>query len=63
VPLSSVDQNSKMIGKIAASLALKLAQSKTPARPKARLVAPQLVVRASSSRTIRKLEPDRVSPA
>jgi LacI family transcriptional regulator len=63
VPLSSVDQNSKMIGKIAASLALKLAQSKTPIRPKARLVAPQLVVRASSSRTIRKLEPDRVSPA
>lgn len=50
VPLSSVDQNSKMIGKIAARLALSLAQSKTPAHSKSSLVAPQLVVRASSLR-------------
>lgn len=51
VPLSSVDQNSKMIGKIAAALALKLAESKGPSRPKSSLVAPQLVVRASSLRS------------
>jgi LacI family transcriptional regulator len=51
VPLSSVDQNSRKIGKTAAALALKLAQSKTPVSPKSTLVAPQLVVRASSLRT------------
>jgi LacI family transcriptional regulator len=50
VPLTSVDQNSKMIGKIAASLALKLALSKAPAEPKSVLVQPHLVVRASSLR-------------
>jgi LacI family transcriptional regulator len=50
VPLSSVDQNSKRIGKIAATLALKLAQSKVASRPKSAFVEPQLVVRASSLR-------------
>jgi LacI family transcriptional regulator len=59
VPLSSVDQNSRIIGKIAAALALKLAQGKSPARPKSTLVAPHLVVRASSLRTKWKPEPDR----
>jgi LacI family transcriptional regulator len=51
VPLTSVDQNSKMIGKIAATQALKMAESKTPVPHKSALVAPQLVVRASSLRT------------
>jgi len=51
VPLSSVDQNSKTIGKIAASLALQLAQSKSPSQPKSTLVAPHLVARASSLRS------------
>ena len=51
VPLTSVDQNSKMIGKIAATQALKMAESKTPVARKSTLVAPQLVVRASSLRT------------
>jgi len=50
VPLTSVDQNSKMIGKIAATQALKMAESKTPVPRKSTLVAPQLVVRASSLR-------------
>jgi LacI family transcriptional regulator len=50
VPLTSVDQNSKMIGRIAATLALKLALSKVPAEPKTALVQPHLVVRASSLR-------------
>jgi LacI family transcriptional regulator len=63
VPLSSVDQNSRMIGKIAAALALKLADSKVQSRPKSTLVAPQLVVRASSFRKSRKLEADGASPA
>ena len=63
VPLSSVDQNSKMLGKIAAALALKLAQGKTPARPKSTLVAPELVVRASSFRTNQKPEPERARPS
>jgi len=50
VPLSSVDQNSKMIGKTAATLALRLAESKVAIRPKSTQVAPELVVRASSLR-------------
>jgi LacI family transcriptional regulator len=50
VPLTSVDQNSKMIGKIAATLALKLALSKETAESKSVLVQPHLVVRASSLR-------------
>jgi LacI family transcriptional regulator len=50
VPLTSVDQNSKMLGKIAASQALKMAESKTPVHPKSELVTPHLVVRASSLR-------------
>jgi LacI family transcriptional regulator len=53
VPLTSVDQNSKKIGKIAATQALKMAESKTPAPRKSALVAPKLVVRASSLRTKR----------
>ena len=50
VPLTSVDQNSRMIGKMAATQALKLAESKTPVPRKNALAAPQLVVRASSLR-------------
>ncbi len=50
VPLSSVDQNSKMIAKMAATLALKLAQTKDRGLLKSTLLAPQLVVRASSLR-------------
>jgi LacI family transcriptional regulator len=50
VPLTSVDQNSMMIGKIAATQALKLAESKTPLPLKKALVTPHLVVRASSLR-------------
>ena len=57
VPLSSVDQNSKMIGKIAATLALKLADQKTEVRPKSSLVTPQLMVRAS---TLRKPAQDAI---
>ncbi len=50
VPLSSVDQGSKMIGKRAAALALKLAHTKSTVRPKSELIAPHMVVRASSLR-------------
>jgi LacI family transcriptional regulator len=50
VPLSSVDQGSQSIGKMAAALALKLAHNEIPRRPKRELVAPHLVVRASSLR-------------
>lgn len=51
VPLTSVDQGSKTIGKVAADLALKLANAKTARRPRTELIAPHLVVRASSLRT------------
>ncbi len=50
VPLSSVDQNSDKIGKIAAALALKLADQKAAGRPKKSLVTPHIAVRASSLR-------------
>jgi len=50
VPLTSVDQDSSAIGKIAAELALSLVSQKKPSRPKTELVTPTLVVRASSLR-------------
>lgn len=50
VPLSTVDQGRRKIGKAAASLALKLASSKATRRPERELVSPYLVVRASSLR-------------
>lgn len=50
VPLSSVDQNSKRIGEVAAAMALKLAQAKGPRGVRVELLAPQMVVRASSLR-------------
>jgi len=50
VPLSSVDQDCQRIGEKAAALALSLAQSKKRPRPKSVLIAPTLVVRASSLR-------------
>jgi LacI family transcriptional regulator len=50
VPLSSVDQGSAQIGKTAAAMALKLAQSRVRSTPKTKLIEPSIVVRASSSR-------------
>ena len=50
IPLSSVDQGSESIGKSAADLALKIARKKEPLRPKAELITPRMVVRASSQR-------------
>jgi LacI family transcriptional regulator len=50
VPLSSVDQGSARIGKAAADLALKLAQSRTYVAPRTELIEPHMVVRASSLR-------------
>lgn len=50
VPLSSVDQDSQAIGELAARLALKLVQSKTPLRPCSELIQPRLVKRVSSLR-------------
>lgn len=50
VPLTSIDQGSKQIGKRAAALALKLAHNKTAIRPRSELILPSLVVRSSSIR-------------
>lgn len=50
VPLSSVDQGSENIGRSAAELALKIARKKDPSRPKAALITPHIVIRASSQR-------------
>lgn len=50
VPLTSVDQDSAEIGKLAAELALGMLSSERPPRRKTQLVTPRLVVRASSLR-------------
>jgi LacI family transcriptional regulator len=50
VPLTSVDQDSTAIGRIAAELALNLVGTKTPVRPRTELINPKLVVRASTLR-------------
>lgn len=53
VPLSSVDQQSANIGQRAANLALNLVGADSPVQPKAILLEPKLVVRASTKRTPR----------
>jgi LacI family transcriptional regulator len=50
VPLSSIDQGTAAIARAAAALALRLAHSKGLHRIKSELIAPRLVVRASSLR-------------
>lgn len=50
VPLTSVDQNSAEIGKLAAELALSLVTAKITPRPKTQLTSPTLIVRTSSMR-------------
>ena len=50
VPLSSVDQDSSTIGRLAAELALFLVGTKELVRPKVDLVTPRVVVRASTQR-------------
>jgi LacI family transcriptional regulator len=50
VPLTSIDQDSSAIGKIAAELALSLVGAKGLVRPRTQLVSPRLIVRASSLR-------------
>jgi LacI family transcriptional regulator len=50
IPLSSVDQGGAKIGKTAAVMALKLAQSHSQTSLKTKLVQPSVVVRASSLR-------------
>jgi len=50
VPLTSIDQDSTAIGRLAAELALSLLSGKAPARRKIQTVTPRLVVRASSLR-------------
>ncbi|MDR3750916.1 MAG: LacI family DNA-binding transcriptional regulator [Terracidiphilus sp.] len=50
VPLTSVDQDSAAIGRLAAEMALRLVSAKGTVRPRTELVSPRLVVRASSLR-------------
>jgi LacI family transcriptional regulator len=51
VPLSSIDQQTELIGERAAKLALSLLESKTQPRPKTVIAQPKLVARASTART------------
>jgi LacI family transcriptional regulator len=50
VPLTSVDQDSSAIGKLAAQLALSLMNANGPVRRKIHMVTPRLVIRASTLR-------------
>lgn len=50
VPLSTIDQQTELIGERAARLTLSLLESKTPPRKKSIIIQPQLVVRASTLR-------------
>jgi len=50
VPLTSIDQDSSRIGKLAAEAALRLVGAQEPQRPRVELVEPRLVVRASTLR-------------
>jgi LacI family transcriptional regulator len=50
VPLSSIDQESAVLGSRSAELALSLVQSKTAPRPKQIVIPPKLIVRRSSHR-------------
>jgi LacI family transcriptional regulator len=50
VPLSSIDQQTELIGERAARLTLSILESKTPQRSRTIILQPQLVVRASTER-------------
>ncbi|HEY1255292.1 MAG TPA: LacI family DNA-binding transcriptional regulator [Terracidiphilus sp.] len=50
VPLSSIDQQTELIGQRAAKLALSLLETKSQPRPKTVIVQPELVARASTAR-------------
>lgn len=54
VPLTSVDQKSDAIGQRAGEMALELIESETPAMAQTVLLAPELIVRRSSQRRLRK---------
>ncbi len=54
VPLSSVDQQTDLIGERAARLTLSLLESKATPRSRSIIIQPQLVVRASTERRRRK---------
>jgi LacI family transcriptional regulator len=58
VPLSSIDQHSRLIGTEAARLTLGILQSKLPPPPEHIILEPKLVVRASTKRhPVRRLPP------
>ena len=53
VPLSSVDQQTDLIGERAARLTLSLLESKKPQRKRSFIIQPKLVIRASTQRESR----------
>jgi LacI family transcriptional regulator len=56
VPLSSIDQQTDLIGERAAQLTLRLLESKTRPRARSIIIEPQLVIRESSDRKRRSKE-------
>jgi LacI family transcriptional regulator len=54
VPLSSIDQHSRLIGEEAARLTLGILKSKRPPEPERVILQPELVVRASTQRELNR---------
>jgi LacI family transcriptional regulator len=54
VPLTSIDQQTEQIGKRTGTLTLSLLESKTRPRNRTFILRPQLVIRASTDRTLNK---------
>lgn len=63
VPLTSIDQNSRLIGEKTGKLLLSVFNTKAPRRAKKIIVAPELVVRASTLRQAKTSEKPRQTEA
>jgi DNA-binding LacI/PurR family transcriptional regulator len=60
VPLSTIEQQRPLIGREAARMLLDFVHKGEPTRPKQILLEPQLVIRASSSRSLAAAQPNRL---
>lgn len=61
VPLSSIDQDSGLLGNRSAELALSLVETESLERPKEIVLPPKLIVRASSLRNVAQASPSEAS--
>jgi LacI family transcriptional regulator len=62
VPLSSIDQHSRTIGKEAARLALRILTAKIPPKPETVVLHPELIARRSTQRRAARQGPSKTRP-